>query len=278
MWMKLRFQSRAAFLDERIETFLTTVTELGGYCTLEQAKRLELANSETRTRMQLKALERLGFLRRVANSPVVCQITASTTRPLGGDRRARRAHDAETVLNPLLAVSFYLEARRWRVKFAFDDARKIDMFLFEGCSTSAIPHRGGKLYLREHFVFWYEDENKIGVGIMDHQQHSPFSQLRGLVKSFRRLVGCMGEKLELWVATGNTSRHRLYSRLVHNPGIMKFFPAGCATTIKPYQVQRATESLELLPRPNSTELPMNLTPQMQKNSTVDTHKLQGESE
>jgi hypothetical protein len=75
MWMKQRFQSRAAFLEERIETFLTTLTELGGYCTLEQAKRLELANSETRARMQLKALERLGFLRRVADYPVVYQIT-----------------------------------------------------------------------------------------------------------------------------------------------------------------------------------------------------------
>lgn len=276
--MKQRFRSRTAFLEERIETFLTTVTELGGYCTLEQAKRLELANSETRTRMQLRALERLGFLRRVATYPVVCQITASTTRLLGRDRRARRAHDAETVLCRLLAVSFYLEARRWPVKFAFEDARKIDMFLFEGCSTSAIPQRGGKPYLREHFIFWYEEENKIGVAIVDHQQHSPFSQLRGLVKSFRRLVGCMGEKLELWVATGNNSRHRLYSRLIHDPGIIKFFPAGCTTTIKPYQVQRGTESLELLRRPNSTELPMNLTPEMQKNGAVDTHILLGESE
>lgn len=259
--MKERFQSRAAFLEERVETFLTTVTELGGYCTLEQAKRLELANSETRARMQLRGLERLGFLRRVANYPVVCQITGSTTRLLGRDRRARRAHDAETVLNRLLAVSFYLEARRWPVKFAFDPAQKIDMFLFEGCSMSAIPHRGGKPYLREHFVFWYEDENKIGVAIMDHQQHSPFSQLRGLVKNFRGLIAYMSEKLELLVATGNNSRQRLYTRLLQHPDIKKLVPVGSATTIKPYQVQRATESLELLPRPNLPELPINVTPQ-----------------
>jgi len=35
-------------MDEHIESFLQIVTELGGYCTLEQAKALELANSDTR--------------------------------------------------------------------------------------------------------------------------------------------------------------------------------------------------------------------------------------
>jgi hypothetical protein len=79
------------------------------------------------------------------------------------DRRARRRHDADTVLNRLLAVSFYLEACRWPVKFAFEHERKIDMFLLEGCSESAIPHRGGKPYLREHFVFWYEEKDNIGI-------------------------------------------------------------------------------------------------------------------
>jgi hypothetical protein len=272
--MKQRFQSRAAFLDERIETFLTTVTELGGYCTSEQAKGLELANSETRARMQLKGLERLGFLRRVADYPVVYQITASTTRLLGMDRRARRAHNGETVLNRLLAVSFYLDARRWPVKFAFEHGRKIDMFLLEGCSLSAIPHRGGKPYLREHFVFWYEEKDNLGVAIIDHQQQSPFWQLRGVAKSFRRLVGCMGERLELVVATGNNTRHRLYSRSLDDPRIMRLSPAEGSIKIKLYQVRRATESLELLPRSNAT----NLTPQNQKNSAVDTHKLIGESE
>jgi hypothetical protein len=254
MWMKQRFQTRAALLEERIETFLKTLTELGGYCTLEQAKRLEVANSDTRVLAQLRGLERSGFLRRVADYPVVYQITASTTRLLGVDRRARRPHGAETVVNRLLAVSFYLEARRWPVEFTFDHTQKIDTFLLEGCPMSAIPHRGGKPYLRENFVLWYE-ENQIGVAIMDHQQRSPLWQLRGLAKRFCRLVGCLGERLQLLVATGNESRHRLYCRLVHHPAVMKLSLPGFAITIKPYQVQRATKSLQLLPRPGSPELP-----------------------
>jgi hypothetical protein len=194
------------------------------------------------------------------------------------DRRARRTHDAETVLDRLLAVSFYLEARRWPVKFAFEHAQKIDSFLLEGCSMSAIPRRGGKPYLREHFVLWYEDENKIGVAIIDRHQRSPFYQLRGLAKSFCRLAACLGERLELLVATGNNSRHRLYSQLVYHPAIMKLSPAGCAITIRPYQVQHATESLELLPRPNSTESSINITPQSQNNRAVGTQKTQRESQ
>jgi hypothetical protein len=46
--MTQRFQSRTALVDEHVEGFLKIVTELGGYCTLEQAKALELANSNTR--------------------------------------------------------------------------------------------------------------------------------------------------------------------------------------------------------------------------------------
>jgi hypothetical protein len=189
----------------------------------------------------------------VADYPVVYQITRSTTRLLGVDRRARRAHNAETVVNRLLAVSFYLKAHRWPVEFAFDHTQKIDTFLLKGRPVSAIPHQGGKPYLREKFVLWYE-ENQIGVAMMVHQQRSPLWQLRGLAKSFRRLVACLGERLQLLVATGNDSRHRLYCRLVHHPAVMKLSPPGFAMNIKPYQVQRATKSLQLLPRPNSPEL------------------------
>jgi len=139
------------------------------------------------------------------------------------------------------------------VEFAFDHLQKIDTFLYEGCPMSALPHRGGKPYLRENFVLWYED-NQIGVAIMDHQKRSPLWQLRGLAKSFCRLVACLGERLQLLVATGNESRHRLYCRLVHHPAVTKLSPPGFAIAIKPYQVQRATKSLQLLPRPNSPEL------------------------
>ena len=49
-----RFQSRTALVDEHVVGFLKIVTELGGYCTLEQAKALELANSNTRVSAYLK--------------------------------------------------------------------------------------------------------------------------------------------------------------------------------------------------------------------------------
>ena len=101
-----RFQSRTALVDEHVVGFLKIVTELGGYCTLEQAKALELANSNTRVSAYLKGLERAGFVRRVAEYPVVYQITGATTRLLNRDRHARRAHDAVRVLSRLLAVSF----------------------------------------------------------------------------------------------------------------------------------------------------------------------------
>jgi hypothetical protein len=55
--MNQRFQTRAALLEERIETFLKTLTELGSYCTLEQAKTLELANSDTRVLARFRDLE-----------------------------------------------------------------------------------------------------------------------------------------------------------------------------------------------------------------------------
>ena len=86
--MTQRFQSRTALVDEHIEGFLKIVTELGGYCTLEQTKALGLANSNTRVSAYLKGLERAGFVRRVADYPVVYQITGAATRLLDRDRRA----------------------------------------------------------------------------------------------------------------------------------------------------------------------------------------------
>lgn len=243
--MKLPFQSRVALMDENRQGFLETLTNLGGYCTVEQAKALEVANSDTRVLAQLRGLERFGFLRRVADYPAVYQITGSTTRVLGADRRARRAHKGETVMSRLLAVSFYLEARCWPVEFAFDHQQKIDTFIHEECPMSAIPQRGGKPYLWDEFVLCYEG-SRIGVAIMDHRQRSPLGQLRGFAKSFSRLAVCLGERLQLLVVTASESRYRLYCRLVHHPAVMKLSLSGCAIRIEPYQVRRATKFLQLL--------------------------------
>jgi len=250
--MSQRFQSRMALMDEHIESFLQIVTELGGYCTLEQAKALELANSDTRVLAYLRGLERVGFVRRVADYPVVYQITGATTRLLDKDRRARRVHDAARVLNRLLAVSFYVEALLWPAEFAFDHQHKINTFVYEGCPIDAIPQRGGKPYLWEELVLWH-DYNRIGVAIMDDQQRSPLSQLKGFARGFSRLVACLGDRLHMLVVTGTGSRHRLYCRLVHHPAVMKLSPRDFAITIEPYQVRSAAKSLQLLPRGNSQE-------------------------
>jgi len=248
-----RFQSRTALVDEHVVGFLKIVTELGGYCTLEQAKALELANSNTRVSAYLKGLERAGFVRRVAEYPVVYQITGATTRLLNRDRHARRAHDAVRVLSRLLAVSFYLEARLWPADFALDHQRKINMFFYEGCPLDALPHRGGKPYLWEELVLWH-DYNRIGVAIVDDQQRSPLSQLKGFARGFSRLVACLGERLRMLVVTGSDTRHQFYCRLVHHSAVMKFSPPGFAITIEPYRVRSAAKSLQSSPRGNSGEL------------------------
>jgi hypothetical protein len=251
-----RFQSRTALVDEHVVGFLQIVTELGGYCTREQAKALELANSNTRVSAHLKGLERAGFVRRVAEYPVVYQITGATTRLLNRDRHARRAHDAVRVVSRLLAVSFYLEARLWPADFTFDHQRKINMFFYEGCPLDALPQRGGRPYLWEELVLWH-DYNRIGVAIVDDEQRSPLSQLKGFARGFSRLVACLRERLRMLVVTGSDTRHQFYCRLVHHPDVMKFSPPGFAIIIEPYRVRSAAKSLQSSPRGNSGELVAN---------------------
>src|SRR2546426_11669379 len=77
MRMSIRFSDRLAFLDERTGEFLRTLAYMGGYCTVDQVRRLDLANSPTRVLERLKGLERAGFLRRVVLYPLVYQITKS---------------------------------------------------------------------------------------------------------------------------------------------------------------------------------------------------------
>src|SRR5919197_1388366 len=50
MQMSIRFSERLVSLDERTSEFLRTLAYLGGYCTVDQARKLDLANSPTRAR------------------------------------------------------------------------------------------------------------------------------------------------------------------------------------------------------------------------------------
>jgi hypothetical protein len=257
--MAERFQDRLALLDEGLRMFLKTLVHLGGYCTAEQAKRLGIAGSETRVLARLRSLERTGFLRRVAQYPVVYQTTGSATRLLEMDRRARRTHDAETVLNRLLAATFYLEARGWPAEFVFDHEVKVATLLDEGCPRDALPHRGGRPYLWEEFVLWLAD-GRIGITIVDRHDRSPFGQLWGFAKRFGRLVLSLGDRLELQVVTGSEARYRLYCRVARYRALQKLAPPGLRITIKLYQVQRSTKSLQLLRQPNHLELSNELEP------------------
>jgi len=111
--MAIRFSERVAFVDDRTDKFLTTLARLGGYCTVEQAQAMGLASSASQVQALLNGLERGGFLRRVAEYPLVYQVTKSVVRLIGTDLWARRQRAIETVRWRLAVVGFYLEARQW---------------------------------------------------------------------------------------------------------------------------------------------------------------------
>src|SRR5689334_22942953 len=92
IFVSIRFSQRLLLLDERRGAFLRTLVYLGGYCTVEQAEKLGLANSPSRVVAQLQLLQNAGFLRQIANYPVIYQVTMSATRLLGADLMARRRH------------------------------------------------------------------------------------------------------------------------------------------------------------------------------------------
>ena len=54
----------------------------------------------------------------------------------------------------LLGVHFYLEARAGPAEFVLDHDKKIALFTdLAGCPASILLQRGGRPYLREHFLF-----------------------------------------------------------------------------------------------------------------------------
>ena len=93
------------------------------------------------------------------------------------DRRARRPHRPETLLNRLLAVDFYLDACGWPAEFIFDHEMKVTTLTAGGCPMSAIPHHGGEPYLWEEFILWLGD-GRVAVALEDDHQRSPLSQVR----------------------------------------------------------------------------------------------------
>lgn len=85
-----RFDNRVALLDLRPDNFLNTLVQLGGYCTIGQAKRLGLANSDTRALAHLRVFEQNGFLRKVSSYPG-CLPDDEISYPTAGKRSEGQA-------------------------------------------------------------------------------------------------------------------------------------------------------------------------------------------
>src|SRR2546428_4275752 len=139
--MAIRFSERVAFVDDRTDKFLTTLARLGGYCTVEQAQAMGLASSPSQVQALLNGLERAGFLRRVAEYPLVYQVTKSVVRLIGTDIWARRQRVIETVRWRLAVVGFYLEARQWPADFFSSCWKKKSAGAWVGSPLHFLPHR-----------------------------------------------------------------------------------------------------------------------------------------
>jgi hypothetical protein len=171
-------------------------------------------------------LELLGFLRRVAEYPAVYQVTKSTTRHLERDSGARRRHPLSTVQARLLAVDFYLAARKWPAKFILDHKHKIAAFVGNGCPVGVPPQRGENPYLREDFVLWLTN-GRLGVAMVDQPYLKPLSQMLGLIHRFSPAIPYLGEaSLELLIVTGCERRQYLYGGCYST---QEYKPRGRAT-------------------------------------------------
>lgn len=232
--MAIRFSERVAFVDDRADSFLTTVAQLGGYCTVEQAQAMGVANSPSQAQAQLSGLERAGFLRRVVQYPLVYQITKSVVRLVGTDTSARRTHAVETVRWRLLAVGFYLEAKKWPADFIFGHDQKVSALGKIGCPRQVLPHRGGQPYLWEDFVLDFCDGG-LCVAIVDRPHWNAFLQLLGFVKRFAACRIRADERLSLAVAIGSEARRRLYETAARHHRVIEH-SKGAPEPATAYQV------------------------------------------
>lgn len=162
--------------------------------------------------------------RRVAAYPLVYQVTKSTTRHLERDSGARRRHSLPTVQARLLAVDFYLSARKWPARFILDHEQKIAAFVDNGCPATVLPQHSGHPYLREHFLLWLP-ERRLGVALVDQLHRPVLSQIVGLVQRFAPTLPYLGEgALELLLVTGSERRNSAYRRLLQHPKVLAEWP------------------------------------------------------
>jgi hypothetical protein len=236
----LRFDNRVELLDLRSDKFLTTLVQLGGYCTIAQAKRLGLANSDTRALAHLRVFEENGFVRRVFSYPVVYQTTKAATRLLGKDRRARRLHDDKTVLNRLLAVDFYLEDMP-NADFVFEHEMKIAVLTQQGCPIGMIPQRAGRPYLWDEFLLKVAD-GTITISQVDDQARNTFSQAKNLAIRFSEVTKYLPQYSSLSIVTGSEARERSYERVLKHPDMQQVH-ACCGIPVSISLIEASVKSL-----------------------------------
>jgi len=236
----LRFDNRVALLDLRSDNFLNTLVQLGGYCTIGQAKRLGLANSDTRAAAHLRILEQNGFLRRVSSYPVVYQTTKSATRLLGADRRARRSHREKTVLDRLLAVDFYLDATQWVAEFVFNHEMKIALLTKQGCPLPTIPERSGRPYLWDEFLLKVGDGSTT-IAQIDDQQRGTFSQAKNLAIRFSDVTKFLPKHSQLYMVTGSAVRDRSYGYVLKHPDMQRVHEC-CGIQVRTYLIEPSVKS------------------------------------
>ena len=241
--MSIRFSDRLASLHERAGEFLRTLAYLGGYCTVDQARRLDLANSPTRVLERLKKLESTGFLRRVGSYPLVYQVTKSVTRMLGTDLMARRVHHVEIVRWRLLAVNFYLEARNWPAEFILDHDGKVAALQRIGCPVDALPQRKGQPYLWQAFILDLHDGG-LCISIIDRADCNAFLQALGFVRRFAQCRQSVGERLSLVVAVNSEARRRLYLKAARHTKVQKH-AHGAAESVSTYRVSLPVPSIDV---------------------------------
>lgn len=242
--MAIRFSARVAFVNDGTDGFLTTLARLGGYCTVEQAQGLGLAKSPSQAQAQLNGLERAGFLRRVAEYPVVYQTTKSALRLVGTDSRARRPHRIHEVRWRLAAVSFYLEAKEWPADFFFQHDNKIAALAKIGCSPQLLPQRSGQPYLWEEFVLDAHD-GSLSVVVVDRPHWTAFLQLLRFVTRFAPCRTSARERLTLIVAVGSEARRRRYESAALHRKVVEH-SKGAVEPASLYQVSTPTPHMRAL--------------------------------
>jgi hypothetical protein len=242
--MAIRFSERVAFVDDRTDKFLTTLARLGGYCTVEQAQAMGLASSASQVQALLNGLERAGFLRRVAEYPLVYQVTKSVVRLIGTDLWARRQRAIETVRWRLAVVGFYLEARQWPADFFFQHEEKIAALAKVGCSRQLLPQRGGLPYLADELVMDAHDGG-LSVAIVDRPHWTAFLQLLHFVTRFARCRASVGQRLTLIVAVGSEARQRMYERAARHRRVIEHCK-GAPEPVSLYKVSTPTPNIRTL--------------------------------